>query len=255
MSANDSYQVKLEFFEGPLDLLLHLIKKKDMDILDIKVSEITQEYLSYIEVMKDLNLEMAGDFLVMASTLVQIKARMLLPQEPGAPEAEEGPDPRAELVAKLLEYQKFKDVAQILSKREFDAREVYYRNVTPVFAEEDLTLEATIFDLIDAFKGVLNTAEDTVKELLYEQIPLEQKIREILDLTEKEPSVSFSRIFAPGRSRRELIVTFLALLELIRLKQISARQGEHFGEIRIHRLPDPSAAEAAPQPEPPAAPQ
>jgi segregation and condensation protein A len=244
---NDSYQVRLEIFEGPLDLLLYLIKKKDMDILDIQVSEITQEYLGYIEIMKDLNLEMAGDFLVMASSLVQIKARMLLPQEPGAPEAEEGPDPRAELVAKLLEYQKFKQVAEVLSKREFEARETYYRNVLPVFAEEDMTLQATLFDLLDAFKGVLNTASDDVKELLYEQIPLEQKIREILDLTEKEPSISFSRIFTPGKSRRELIVTFLALLELIRLKQISARQSESFAEIRIHRLPDaPPVAQDAP---------
>lgn len=242
----DAYAVKLEVFEGPLDLLLYLIKKQEMDITDIRVSEITQEYLKYIQLMKELNLEMAGEFLVMASTLLQIKAKMLLPQD-AEPETDEGPDPRAELVAKLVEYQKFKEVASFLSKREFEAREIYYRNVLPVFAEEDMTLSATLFDLLDAFHDVLRQAGDEVKELIYEEIPIEQKIREILDLLEDKECIQFHQIFTPNRPRRELIITFLALLELIRLKQVVAKQSETFGEIRIYPLLENTAPPSNPE--------
>lgn len=230
----DTYQVKLEIFEGPLDLLLYLIKKDDMDIQDIKVSEITQEYLSYIQLMKELNLETAGEFLVMAATLLQIKAKMLLPKDAQDEEIQEGPDPRADLVAKLLEYQKYKEAALYLSQKEFEFREVYYRNVLPVFAQDELTLEATLFDLLDAFKDVLKNAGDEVKELLYEEIPLEQKIRELLDLLEGREFIHFNEVFTPAKSRRDLIVTFLALLELVRLKQVIAKQSKAFGEIRIY---------------------
>ncbi len=243
---NAPYQVKLEIFEGPLDLLLYLIKKQDMDIRDISISAITQEYLAYIELMKDLNLEMAGEFLVMASTLLQIKARNLLPQDPAEQQAEEGPDPRAELVAKLLEYQKYKEAAKFLSEREHAWKDVYYRNVTPAFAEDDMVLDATIFDLLDAFKDVLKTATDDVKEFLFEEIPIEQKIREVLDMLEEKEFIHFSDLFTPKRSRRELIIMFLAVLELIRLKQIAARQTDAFDEIRVYRVTQQEApADAA----------
>lgn len=237
---SSAYEIKLELFEGPLDLLLYLIKKQDMDIKDIRISEITQEYLSYIQIMKDLNLEMAGEFLVMASTLMQIKTRMLLPADSKNQDLEEGPDPRAELVTKLIEYQKFKEAAKFFSVREFESREVYYRNVLPVFSEEEMTLEATIFDLIDAFKDVLKHADHEVKELLYTEIPIEQKIREILDLFENKTCIRFIEVFSNNRSKRELIVTFLAVLELIRLKQIIAKQSEHFSEIWIYKILEPS---------------
>ena len=236
-----AYDVKLEIFEGPLDLLLYLIKRDDMDIRDIRVSEITREYLSYINLMKELNLEMAGEFLVMAATLLQIKAKMLLPKDSVNLENEEGPDPRADLVAKLLEYQKFKEAAVLLSKKEFESRDIFYRNVLPVFAEEDLSLEATLFELLDAFKSVLSQAGDEIKELLYDDIPLEQKIREIMDIFEGQDCIHFSRIFSKGKSRREIIVTFLALLELIRLKQVIAKQTEDFGDIRIYRVAEKAA--------------
>ncbi len=157
--------MKLEMFEGPLDLLLYLIKKEDMDIRDIRVSQITQEYLAYINLMKELNLETAGEFLVMASTLLQIKARTLLPAPPAGEESEDGPDPRAELVARLLEYQKYKEAAAFLVQKEFESREIYYRNVMPVFMEDDFSLDSTLFDLLDAFKGVLKGASDSVQEL------------------------------------------------------------------------------------------
>ncbi|MBI1979187.1 MAG: segregation/condensation protein A [Elusimicrobia bacterium] len=231
----NSYEVKLDLFEGPLDLLLYLIKKQDMDIQEIQISQITHEYLETLSLMKELSLGVAGEFLVMASTLMQIKAQSLLP--PSSPDSpEEGPDPRAELVSKLLEYQKFKEAAKFLSVREFESREIYYRNTVPSFSEEDLHLEATLFDLLSAFKTVLNQAQAEIKELLYEEIPLEQKIREILDLLENTDCLQFLEIFSSSKTRRELIMTFLALLELIRLKQVVAKQSESLGEIRIYRL-------------------
>src|SRR3989338_7109127 len=230
-----AYEVKLEIFEGPLDLLLYLIKKEDMDIRDIRISQITEEYLGFIALIEDLNLEVAGDFLVMASTLLQIKARMLLPREAIGTDAEDGPDPRAELMARLLEVQKFKEAAQFLAQKEFKARDIFYRNQIPTFSVEDLRLEATLFDLLDAFKSVLKEAGDELKELLYEEIPLEEKIREIVDLIQAKGAISFNEIFKPGKPRRELVITFLALLELIRLKQVIARQIEHFAEIMIYR--------------------
>lgn len=250
---SDAYQVKLEIFEGPLDLLLYLIKKQDMDVRDIQISEITKEYLSYVQLMKNLNLDLAGEFLVMAATLMQIKAKLLLPKDPQQ-EQDEGPDPRAELVAKLLEYQKFKEAAQFLSQKEFDGREIYYRNVLPTFTEDDMTLDATLFDLLDAFKDVLKEAGDEVKEVLFEEIPVEQKIREILDLLEGKECVQFLQIFRPGSPVRELVVTFLALLELIKLKQVVAKQTEAFSDIRIYKLLEPAAVDVAlnvPNPETP----
>ena len=233
---SDPYEVKLEIFEGPLDLLLYLIKKQDMDIRDIQVSLITQEYLDIIHMMKELNLEVAGEFLVMASTLLQIKSRSLLPVDPSAPEANDGPDPHAELTARLLEYQKFKEAASFLTEKEFEARDVFYRNQVPTFSEEDLRLDASLFDLLDAFKDVLKLAGDDIKDLLYEEIPLEQKIREIIDLMEAKGALMFSDVFKKGKPRRELIITFMALLELIRLKQVIAKQSEHLGEIMIYKV-------------------
>ncbi len=234
----NSYQVKLEFFEGPLDLLLYLIKRDDMDIQDIRISVITEEYLKYIDLIKDLNLEMAGEFLVMASTLMQIKARSLLPSDELNGLEDEGPDPRAELIAKLLEYQKFKEASKILLERQLQYKDVYYRDTPPVFTEEDMFLDATLFDLLGAFRQVLLKAPQEIKEFLYEEIPMEQKMREILDFLEAAEPVHFLEIFSRSRSRREIIVTFLAILELIRLKQIHAKQTEYFGEIRIYRLRD-----------------
>ena len=236
-------EIHLEIFEGPLDLLLYLIRKDDLNIYDIPISQITSEYLSYLDVMKDMRLDMAGEFLVMASTLLQIKARTLLPQDSVA-EADEGPDPRADLVAKLLEYQKFKEASSFLAQREYASREVFYRNVLPAFSEEDFTLEATLFDLLDAFKDVLKNAGEEVKELLYQEIPLEQKVREILDLLDRQDCIQFSQIFSAAKTRRELIMTFLALLELIRMKQVVAKQLEDFGEIRIYRLKETLEADA-----------
>lgn len=246
-----TYQVKINIFEGPLDLLLHLIQKNDLDIYDIPISDITAEYLNYLDLLKDLNLNVAGEFLVMAATLMQIKAKTLLPSDPANPEGE-GPDPRAELVQKLLEYQKFKEAARFLARGFEEQRDVFYRGA-PIFTTDDQTLDLPMEKLLEAFRDVLTTAETGVREILFEEIPVEVRIREILDVLETKPFVAFSELFPPGSTRRALVVTFLAMLELIRLKQVRVSQPANFGEIHINRVVDNdiellSAAQAAPAP-------
>lgn len=228
-----SYLLHLDIFEGPMDLLLHLIKKNDMDIMDIPIAAITQEYLSYLDILQKMNLENAGEFLVMASTLLQIKARMLLPQP--EEEKEEGPDPRAELVAKLIEYQKYKGAAVALGDKYTIQKDVFYRR-EPSFGDDEYILEASIFDLLGAFKNILARVKDEVKEIMYEDIPIEVKIREILAALEHKEYITFEDIFIGETRKAGFISAFLAMLELIRTKQISARQATTFGGIRIYRI-------------------
>ncbi len=230
-----TYQVKINIFEGPLDLLLHLIQKDDLDIYDIPISDITAEYLTYLDFLKDLNLNVAGEFLVMAATLMQIKAKTLLPADPT--NENEGPDPRAELVQKLLEYQKFKEAAKFLARGFEDQRDVFYRGA-PIFTPADQTLDLPMEKLLEAFKDVLTTAETGVREILFEEIPVEVRIREILDILSTKPFVAFSELFPAGSTRRALVVSFLAMLELIRLKQVRVSQPANFGEIHISRVQD-----------------
>jgi segregation and condensation protein A len=225
--------VRLENFEGPLDLLLFLIRKSDLDIYDIPIASITQEYLSYLDIIKDLNLETAGEFLVMASTLMQIKAQMLLPSPEG--DEAEGPDPRQELVNKLLEYQRYKEAAGLLTVYNDKAKDVFYRQAPPPFSEDEFMLSASVLDLVSAFQKVLEEAPKEVEQILRDEIPLEVKIRWILDLLSEKESVAFEDLFKPGSRRLEMVVTFMALLELIRQKQITALQAEVFGPIRICR--------------------
>lgn len=231
-----AYQVKINIFEGPLDLLLHLIQKDDLDIYDIPISDITNEYLKYLDFLKDLNLNVAGEFLVMAATLMQIKARTLLPAVPGTGEGE-GPDPREELVQKLLEYQKVKEAARYLGYNYDVHRDVFYRGA-PVFGKEDQILDLQMPKLLEAFRGVIESAETGVREILFEEIPVEERIREILDVLTERPSVAFSDLFPANHTRKALVVTFLALLELIRLKQVRVAQPANFGEIQIARVTD-----------------
>src|SRR3989339_86114 len=228
-----AYDVHLENFEGPLDLLLFLIKKNDLEIAEIPISGITAEYLECLALMKEMNLDVAGEFLVMASTLMQIKARMLLP----APEVEgeEGPDPLEELKARLLEYQKYKEVAQTLSGREEEFANLYYRP-SPSFEKDDFVLDVSLFDLLDKFKNVIQELPKDVKEIVFKEIPIEEKIREVLDLMEGCEYISFGEILKKQPSRMALIVSFLAILELIRLKQIVAKQSDIFDEIRIYKI-------------------
>ena len=227
------YRVKLEVFEGPLDLLLHLIKKNELDVFNIPIAQITADYLNYIKLFRRLNLDFAGEFLVMASTLINIKSRMLLPSVETA-EEEEPEDPRAELAARLMEYQKFKEAANILKEREAIQRNIYGR-LPIVPQDEDYTIEATLFDLLDAFQRMAFRVEKEVREIIQEDLRVEDRIREILDLLENRRFINFGTIFSGQRTKRLLIVTFLALLELIRLRMVFARQAKPFGDIRIYR--------------------
>jgi segregation and condensation protein A len=234
-----SYKIKLEIFEGPLDLLLYLVKKDHLNIYDIPVAKVTEQYLAYLELMQLLDLNIAGDFLVMAATLMQIKSKMLLPPEESQETQEEEEDPRAELVKRLLEYEKFKEIAENLRQRESDQKEVFKRPKTEdkiVSSRDEVYFEASLFDLITAFSCAL---KDVPKELFYEVIKdeftIEEKIHKILHLLLDLPSVRLSELFSQAKNKIEVIVTFLAILELIRLKEIIARQKGLFGEIEIAR--------------------
>jgi len=237
-----SYKIKLQLFEGPLDLLIYLVKKDHLNIYDIPIAEVTEQYLSYLELMKSLDLNVAGEFLVMAATLMQIKSKMLLPPDPSTVTQEEAPDPREELVQQLLEYERFKEIAQELRQRETSQQDVFKRPKAAAAAGKDLPpgvpvyFEASIFDLITAFSKAL---EDTPKELFYDVIKdeftIEEKIHDILHKLLIKSSVPLSELFSQSKNKLEIIVTFLAILELTRIKEISAVQAEMFGEIEIVR--------------------
>lgn len=235
------YDVHLEIFEGPLDLLLYLIKKNDLEIAEIPIAQITAEYLGCLDIMKELNLDIAGEFLVMASTLMQIKARMLLPVAENE-EEEGGPNPLEELKSKLIEYQRFKEVAQVLSKKESEFSQVFYRSAPP-FDKGDVTLNVSLFELINTFQKVLKGLPKEVKEIVYQEIPIEKKIREILDILETREHIAFIEILEKQTTRHSMVVCFLAILELIRLKQILVRQANAFSEIRIYRVENIQPAE------------
>jgi len=233
-----NYKIKLEMFEGPLDLLLYLVKKDHLNIYDIPIAKVTEQYLQYLNLMQFLDLDIAGEFLVMAATLMQIKSKMLLPAQEEPQEEQE--DPRAELVKRLLEYEKFKEIAENLRQRETGQREVFKRPKSEISKEleagGEVYFEASIFDLLNAFSQVL---KDVPKEVFYEVIKdewtIEQKIHEILHLLLVNPAVQLSGLFQKAKSKIEIVVTFLAILELIRLKEIAARQPGLFQEIEITR--------------------
>lgn len=240
MDSGTDYKVRLEVFEGPLDLLLHMVKKNDLDIFNIPIAEITADYLNYIRLFRKLNLDFAGEFLVMASTLIHIKSRMLLPSIETV-EEEELEDPRAALAARLMEYEKFKEAASILKEKEAIQRDIYGR-LPLIPQDEDYTIEATLFDLMDAFQRVAFRVEKEVREIIQEDIKVEDRIQEILSLLENKRFINFETIFSGQRTKRLLIVTFLALLELIRLKMVFARQARAFGDIRIYKAKGELAA-------------
>lgn len=232
-------KVKLESFEGPLDLLLFLIKKNEIDIYDIPIAVITQQYLEYLEMMKNLNLDVAGEFLLMAATLLHIKSKMLLPtpEEEGEGEKEEE-DPRAELMRRLLEYQRFKEAALELTKGPMLDREVFIRNFfgeKPLEGgEEEISGEASLFELLEAMKKVLQgLPPEEFQEISVEHLNIKDKILQIMERLWEVESVAFPELFTSSTSRREVVLTFLALLELLRLRMIRVYQAESFGTIRI----------------------
>ena len=242
------YQVRIENFEGPLDLLLHLIKKNEINIYDIPIAMIAQQYLEYVEAMKDLNLNVAGEFLVMAATLLQIKSKMLLPVDERVDDEEDGPDPREELVRRLLEYKQYKDAARRLDGQEKMWREIFSRPPgTRVEAEaEDALLEnVSLFDLVDALQGILDrNPGKTLLEIIPDNLTVRERMNVILETLEGTDSVSFTALFDESCHRLVVIVTFLALLELIRLRVARVFQADTFGPILVSRtfslVPDPA---------------
>ena len=229
-------------FEGPLDLLLYLVKKDHLNIYDIPIAKVTQQYLEYINFMQLLDLNIVGEFLVMAATLMQIKSKMLLPAEELAA-LEEEQDPRAELVKKLLEYERFKQIAENLKTRETSQQEIFKRPKTEIPVgtkaeddKEDVYFEASIFDLISAFSRAL---KDVPREVFYEvvkdQFTVEQKVHDILHLLLIQSEIKLSELFTKSKTKMEIIVIFLAILELAKMKEIIARQDAEFEDIIILR--------------------
>lgn len=235
ISSQKELHFKLSAFEGPLDLLLHLIKENKIDIYDIPIVEITRQYLDYLEMMKELNLEIAGEFLVMAATLIYIKSKMLLPpDEEGVEQPLE--DPRTELVQRLLEYQKFKEAALSLREREDIWKNIFRRQprAEDYDNEPELFLsEVSLFDLISAFKKFLIEAPEQVIEITRETLTVSDKINFIMEKLDREDSIRFEDLFKENPTKIVLIVTFLALLELIRLGLVKAYQEKTFGSIWI----------------------
>ncbi|RMG72459.1 MAG: segregation/condensation protein A [Nitrospirae bacterium] len=234
------YRIKIPVFEGPLDLLLHLIKENEIDIYDIPIAEITKQYLEYLELMKELNLEIAGEFLVMAATLIQIKTRMLLPVDEDVP-PEEREDPRIELVEKLLEYQAFKNASLDLQERLQERSRQFWREPLEIEdsgPDEPFLFDVHIYDLIAAFKRVLENAPPEMVQVTRETLTVKDRINYIIETLEDKSPVRFEELFEPGASRQILIVTFLALLEVLRFGIARAYQERDFGIIWIIKEED-----------------
>jgi segregation and condensation protein A len=229
--------IRLDGFEGPLDLLLHLLKKEEIDIRNIPIARITEQYLEYLQLMKDLNINVAGEWLLMAATLIHIKSRMLLPPDPVAAPADDAQeDPRTELVYQLLEHQKFKNAAQMLYTREEVENAVWNRPPSEILEGEPDVIAVTLWDLLRAFHDIVKRFEaDRTMELGGEEVSIEEKIAEVRRLLLVHDSLLFSSFFVRVTSKRHLIVTFLALLELVRLHEIWLYQERAFDEIQISK--------------------
>lgn len=255
--AQEEYKVRLEVFEGPLDLLLYLIKKEELDIHNIPIERVTSQYIQYLDLMKMLDLNIAGEFLVMAATLMMIKSRLLLPVEERPELEEEEEDPRWDLVRQLVEYKKFKDAALHLEALEARREDIFGRDGTEAVLDRDADLalhDVGLFDLISAFSEALKKVKtEELREIFAERFTVAEKIETLGDRLRREQRFSISEMFAGMRSRHEIACTFLALLELIRLNQARAVQTETYGEIFIERAEGvaelvPPVVEEAPAP-------
>ncbi|MBK9705997.1 MAG: segregation/condensation protein A [Acidobacteria bacterium] len=231
-ARRDNYRIRLENFEGPLDLLLYLIKKDEIDIYDIPIHTITEQYLDYLRLLEELDIAVAGDFLVMASTLIYIKSKMLLPPEPRLDGQEDlNEDPRAELVERLLEYQKFKSAANMLYSRGEIESATFTRGQIET-DESNPEVSATVFDLLRVFREILKRAESAVEmEIHRDEVTMAEKLSQIYSLLNENEEINVRQLFELSRSKRELILTFLAFLELVKEMKISLTQRSLFGEI------------------------
>ncbi len=231
-----SYKVKLEVFEGPLDLLLYLIKKNEIDIYDIPIANITEQYLEYIELMRMLDLNIAGEFLVMAATLIHIKSKMLLPPEEKEILPEEEEDPREELVRRLLEYKRFKEAAGILQDLEGQRKKMFTRSSTFEVEPGEKLFEASLFDLITALtKALKDVPKEVFQDIVKDEFTVEQKVHDLLHMLVEKPIIYLSELFKSAKNKLEIIATFLAVLELIRLKEVIIAQKKSFGDIEVIR--------------------
>jgi segregation and condensation protein A len=230
-----STSVQLDIFEGPLDLLLHLIKKNEVSITDIPIATITEQYLATLELMQNLSLDVAGEFLVMAATLIHIKSRMLLPAGDNDAEEDEGVDPHEELVRRLLEYQRYKEAAAELEQRDLLSRDVFARSATPTEEAGPRGFrEVSVFDLLGALKRVIDRLpKDTVHEVALDKITVREKMTLLLETLRIHGSVLFESLFAGVKSRVEVVATFLAMLELVKVRAIRVFQEEMAGPIMI----------------------
>lgn len=232
------YEIKLENFEGPLDLLLHLIKKNEMDVYDIQVAEITAQYLATLDAMKSLNLDIAGEFLLMAATLLHIKSRLLLPQSVDEEAEEEEIDPRAELVRRLLEYQKYKDAGEMLNLRPQLGREVFARKFpSPELADTDdgEMVAVGVFELVEAFQKLLKeTSDPYVHEVQVERLSVAERVTAIIDQLEGHRELAFMELFPKSPERPLVVVTFLAMLELVRMRMVRLMQNSRCGGIWLY---------------------
>jgi segregation and condensation protein A len=245
------YKVKVEIFEGPLDLLLYLIKKEEVDIYEVNLTKIAGQFVEYVELMRELDLDVAGEFLVMAATLVYIKSRELLPvdqQTPAEGDTDETEDPRWELIRQLVEYKKFKDAAAQLQALE-QRQELVYTRVPPrpelEVAPPAVPGAAGLFDLLGAVRDVLKRCakREPLRDIFADKWTVSEKIEFILQTLRTQAKLHFSELFSASTSRSEVVVTFLAVLELMRLKQLRATQAEPFGEITLDRFAtDPAGA-------------
>lgn len=245
LASKAPYRIKLPIFEGPLDLLLHLIRENRIDIYDIPIARVTDQYLEYLSLMEALDLEIAGEFIVMAATLIEIKSKMLLPPSPmDEEEAEEGVDPRAELVERLIEYQKYKEAASMFREWEEDRRKQFVRGACEYDTGYELPImldDVSSVDLLSALRRMLaevGEGEEEVTSIQRRKITVRMKMSEIWrKIKDREKGVLFEELFdAP--TRYEIVMTFLAVLELLRLRRIKVRQRKAFGSIEIHRHPE-----------------
>ena len=241
-SQLSGYRIELEKFQGPLDLLLHLIRKNELDIYDIPIAEITNQYLEYLDIMRDLDLEVASEFLVMAATLMYIKSRTLLPVDEEEELEVEGEDPREELIRRLIEYRKYKKAAEELAGMPVLHQDIFPRPETDTGSQtEDVYTEATIFQLMDAFQRVLSQADRrTPVEVIREPFTLEEGINLIESRLTNQPSMSFGGLFSGLDDRMKIVTVFLSVLELIRRNRIIAVQADFGDPISIVLNGEPS---------------
>jgi segregation and condensation protein A len=229
-------RVQLEIFEGPLDLLLHLIKKEDLDIYDIPISRLLDQYLEYLQLARDLDIDLAGEFVEMASELAYIKSKMLLPEPPA--EEEEGPDPRAELIRRLIEYQRYKAAAQSLISRPLLGTDVFARPAEEAaIGDAEMTIDADTLSLISAFQDLLKRLpKEAVHEISRPRTGVSERILELTEILKEKEEVAFEDLFAGEKTRSDLVVTFLAILEMAKQRLLRIAQEKVFHRIVIRAL-------------------